>query len=118
MLQKPKLNLEEKVKIIRKYMNGEMSLSSASAEAGVYKETLRQWVMQYKAEGAVVFLPGRKNHTYSPELKLQAVQEYMEGQGSLMEISTKYGVRDKKTLRSWIKVYNTHGDFNSIKRCV
>ena len=115
MSQKSKLSLEEKVKIILKYMNGDMGLNSAAAEAGVAHETLRQWIMQYQAEGAIAFLPGRKARTYSPELKLQAVQDYLAGEGSLMEISTKYGVRDKKTLRSWIKVYNTHGDFNSVK---
>ena len=115
MSQKSKLSLEEKVKIILKYMNGDVGLNSAAAEAGVAHETLRQWIMQYQAEGAIAFLPDRKAHTYSPELKLQAVQDYLAGEGSLMEISTKYGVRDKKTLRSWIKVYNTHGDFNSVK---
>ena len=115
MSQKSKLSLEEKVKIIRKYMNGAVSLNSAAAEAGVSHETLQQWVMQYQAEGAVAFLPGRKNHAYSPELKLQAVQDYLAGEGSLRDVSTKYGLRDKKTLRSWIKVYNTHGDFNSVK---
>ena len=35
MSQKSKLSPEEKVKIIRKYMNGGVSLSSAAAEAGV-----------------------------------------------------------------------------------
>lgn len=115
MSQKSKLSMEEKVKIILKYMNGDVGLNSAAAEAGVAHETLRQWIMQYQAEGAVAFLPDRKAHTYSPELKLQAVQDYLAGEGSLMEVSKKYGVRDKKTLRSWIKVYNTHGDFNSVK---
>ena len=115
MSQKSKLSLEEKVKIILKYMNGDVGLNSAAAEAGVAHETLRQWIMQYQAEGAIAFLPDRKAHTYSPELKLQAVQDYLAGEGSLMEVSKKYGVRDKKTLRSWIKMYNTHGDFNSVK---
>lgn len=115
MSQKSKLSMEEKVKIILKYMNGDVGLNSAAAEAGVAHETLRQWIMQYQAEGAIAFLPDRKAHTYSPELKLQAVQDYLAGEGSLMEVSKKYGVRDKKTLRSWIKVYNTHGDFNSVK---
>lgn len=31
--------------------------------------------MQYEAKGAAAFLPGRREHIYSPELKLQAVQE-------------------------------------------
>ena len=99
MPQKSKLSLEEKVKIIRKYMNGEVSLNSTSVEAAISHETLRQWVMQYRAKEAAAFLPSRKNHMYSPELKLQAVQDYLAGEGSLRE---KYGLRDKKTLRSWI----------------
>ncbi len=35
--------------------------------------------MQYEAEGASAFLPGRREHIYSPKLKLQAVQEYLSG---------------------------------------
>ena len=96
MSQKSKLSMEEKVKIILKYMNGDVGLNSAAAEAGVAHETLRQWIMQYQAEGAVAFLPDRKAHTYSPELKLQAVQDYLAGEGSLRDVSTKYGLRDKK----------------------
>ena len=95
MPQKSKLSLEEKVKIIRKYMNGEVSLNSTSVEAAISHETLRQWVMQYRAKEAAAFLPSRKNHMYSPELKLQAVQDYRS-------LRAKYGLRDKKTLRSWI----------------
>ena len=71
--------------------------------------------MQYEAEGAAAFLPGRRKHTYSPEVKLQAVQEYLSGKGSQAELSKKYGLRDRKQLREWLKVYNAHGDFNSRK---
>ena len=115
MSQKSKLSAKEKVKIIHKYMNREVSLSGAAAEAGVDRETLQRWVVQYEAEGAAAFLPNRRKHIYSPELKLQAVQDYLSGKGSLVEISKKYGLRDKKQLQNWIKVYNAHGDFNSVK---
>lgn len=115
MSQKSKLSPEEKVKIIRKYIDGKASLSGAAAEANVDLATIRQWAMQYEAEGAAAFLPNRRNHTYSPELKLQAVQDYLAGKGSLAEISKKYGLRDKKQLRNWLKVYNAHGDLNSVK---
>lgn len=115
MSQKSKLSPEEKVKIIRKYMNGGVSLSSAAAEAGVDWETLQRWVVQYEAEGVTAFLPNRRNRIYSPELKLRSVQDYLSGKGSLIEISKKYGLRDKRQLRNWLKVYNAHGDFNSVK---
>ena len=115
MPQKQKLGIEKKVKIVKRYLAGEVSISTAAAEVGVGRETLQGWVMQYEAEGLEAFLPNRKNHTYSPELKLQAVQEYLSGKGSQAELSKKYGLRDRKQLRNWLKVYNAHGDFNSRK---
>lgn len=115
MPQKEKRKPEEKAKIVRKYLAGEVGISGAAAEAGVDRETLQRWVMQYEAEGAAAFLPGRQNHTYSPEVKLQVVQEYLSGEGSQAELSKKYGLRDRKQLREWLKVYNAHGDFNSRK---
>ena len=106
---------EERVQIVKRYLAGEVSISTAAAEVGVGRETLQGWVMQYEAEGLEAFLPNRKNHTYSPELKLQAVQEYLSGKGSQAELSKKYGLRDRRQLRNWLKVYNAHGDFNSRK---
>ena len=115
MPQKKELEIEKKVKIVKRYLAGEVSISGAATEAGVDRKTLQRWVMQYEAEGAAAFLPGRREQIYSPELKLQAVQEYLSGTGSQAELSKKYGLRDRRQLRSWIKVYNAHGDFNSRK---
>ena len=113
MPRKQKKPMKEKVKIAKRCLAGEVSISGAAAEAGVEWKTIKQWVMQYGAEGAAAFLPSRRNHAYSPELKLQAVQEYLAGKGSLSEISKKYGLRSKKQLQNWLKVYHAHGDFNS-----
>ena len=115
MPYKQKLRPEEKVKIVRRYLAGEVSMSGAAAEVSVAGKTIQQWAMQYELEGPGAFLPSRRNRIYSPELRLQAVQDYLSGKGSLIEISKKYGLRDKKQLRNWIKVYNAHGDFNSVK---
>lgn len=54
---------------------------------------------------------GRKLKKYSPETKLQAVQEYLAGKGSLRSVCKKYGIKDHKTLREWISCYNGHKDF-------
>ena len=56
-----------------------------------------------------------RNRVYSPELKRQAVEDYLSGIGSQAELSKKYGLRDRRQLRNWLKVYNAHGDFNSRK---
>ena len=52
-----------------------------------------------------------KNKKYSKELKLQAVQDYISGAGSLNEICRKYKILSDCQLRDWIKVYNGHKDF-------
>ena len=52
-----------------------------------------------------------KNKVYSPELKLQAVQDYLAGKGSQREICKRYGISAHKMLQEWILCYNGHKDF-------
>ena len=53
----------------------------------------------------------RKNKKYSAELKLQAVQTYLNGEGGLWAVCKKYGILNEKQLRNWIKWYNGHREF-------
>ncbi len=53
----------------------------------------------------------RKNKKYSKELKLEAVQAYLRGKGSLRQACRQYEIRDKKQLRNWILWYNGHKEF-------
>ena len=53
----------------------------------------------------------RKRNKYSTELKLQTVQDYLAGKGSLRKICKKYGIPDHKMLRQWISCYNGHKDY-------
>ena len=55
----------------------------------------------------------RKNNHYTSEAKYQAVGDYLSGKGSLKAISKKYGLRDTKQLRNWIKMYNGHTELKS-----
>ena len=52
-----------------------------------------------------------KNKKYSAELKKQAVEAYMHGEGSLREICKKYVISDKHVLQNWILWYNGHREF-------
>ena len=115
MPHKQKLGPEEKEKIVRRYLAGEVSISGAAEEHSVGRTSVQEWIIQYKAEGIAAFLPHKCNRKYSPELKQQAVQDYLSGGGSLLEVSKKYGLRNKRQLQDWIKVYNARGDFNSVK---
>lgn len=110
-----KLSGEEMARCVMKYISGKGSIEGIAAQVGVDGETFRKWVKRYQAEGLEAFQPVAKNRAYSPELKREAVEAYMSGQGSLMELAIKYHLRSKTQLGDWIKVYNAHGDFNSRK---
>ena len=75
MPQEQKLGIEEKIRIVRQCLEGEMGISEASREAGVDRATVRQWIARYEAEGAEAFLPHERNRSYSRDLKEQAVRE-------------------------------------------
>lgn len=114
MPQKQKVSIDEKIQVIRDYLQGRIGIKEAARKGGVVSETIHQWVRNYEAEGKRAFLP-HKNRVYSPDLKRRAVEDYLSGRGSLSDISRKYHIIDRKTLRAWIKVYNIHGDFSSRK---
>ena len=114
MPQKQKLSLEEKVEIIRDYLEGTISKSEAARRGGVARDIIQQWARNYESDGEDAFLL-HKNRVYSPELKRQAVEDYLSGVGSQSEICKKYHIRKRMQLQKWIKVYNAHGDFNSAK---
>ncbi len=60
----------------------------------------------------------RRNKKYSAELKLQAVQDYLNGGGSQREICKKYGISAKRTLEVWIMWYNkTQSVYYTLFKC-
>ncbi len=115
MPHKQKATLETKVRIAQACITGKMSKSDASREAGVDRKAVCEWIVQYETEGAAAFLPHERNRVYSPELKRKAVQDYLKGNVSLLDICRKYKIQSDRQLRAWIKVYNAHGDLNSVK---
>ena len=115
MPRKQKLNPEEKVKVIMRLLNEEIGVLEAGRCAGVDPKTIRRWKARYESEGAAGFLPEKRNRVYTPEVKISAVLEYLSGKASSLEIRKKYRISTPDLLNEWVKVYNTHGDFNSTK---
>ena len=102
---------EEKALIAKAVLSGESSQAELARQYNTSEGRIREWVVQYKANGISAFLPQRRNNVYSEEIRVKAVKDYLDGQGSLAEISSKYEIRDAKQLRDWIKVYNSGRGF-------
>lgn len=116
MPRKEKMSPEEKVELVQRCMAGELGVCAAGRLVGVTEKSVRRWIARYEAEGAKAFLRSERNRVYSAELKLQAVREYLSGGGNALEISKKYKISNPCILEQWIKMYNAHGDFNSVKQ--
>jgi transposase len=115
MSRKSKIAIAEKTRITQEYTEGNISREEAARQAGVVPDVITDWARIYRREGALSLVTEGKNRVYSPELKKQAVLEYLSGGYSQHNICEKYGIRSRRQLRSWIEMYNTHGDFNSVK---
>ncbi len=116
MSRKSKIDPVLKVKIVEMYLNDEISLSEGCRLAGLSvksRQSLRRWISIYQSEGPSGLLEQKVQRVYSKEIKYSAVIAYLNGEGSLIEISKRFGLRSESQLRLWIKVYNTHGEFKS-----
>ena len=116
MYRQGKVAYEEKLRLVQKCISGELGVCEAGRIAGVEHSEVRRWIKLYESEGAEGLQAQTKRRNYSPELKQKAVLAYVSGQGSLLEICKEYRIRSTQQLESWIKVYNTHGYFNSVKQ--
>ena len=87
-------------------------MTHVAERLGVALSSVQQWITIYNSSGEEAFFTSRYKH-YSKELKEQAVLDYISGQGSLLAICEKYGIRSKSKLQLWIKRYNSHEELES-----
>ena len=58
---------------------------------------------------------GSTFNTYSEELKLSAVQSYLNGEGSYNMIKEKYQLRSSTQLKNWVKKYKECGEITDTR---
>ncbi|WP_438285207.1 IS3 family transposase [Bacillus pseudomycoides] len=58
---------------------------------------------------------GTTFNTYSDELKLSAVQSYLNGEGSYQVIAKQYNIRSSTQLKDWVKKYKELGDITDTR---
>lgn len=108
MSHKAKISGSEKIIVIEKYLRGEDSLNHLATLLGVAQQSIKQWLQTYQSLGPDGLINTSKNTVYLTELKTAAVQDYLDGSGSHMEICKKYGIKSTCQLRDWILKYNGH----------
>jgi len=109
MSRKPKYSHGEKIRACEDYFSGKRSASQIATDFGLKELTggIKTWFQLYKIQGSDALLPKSKNPSYSSEFKIKAVEEYIDGNGSLREISARYCISGESTLYKWFLKYNS-----------
>lgn len=107
------ISYEQKLEAVEKYKRGEGSQDSIALEYRVDRSSFQQWIANYEAMGPSGLASQQTNSIYSVELKTAAVEAYLRGEGSQMEICKRYQIRSKKQLRDWTTVYTGHKEFRT-----
>jgi transposase-like protein len=108
-----KVTSEEKLNAVENYLNGTNSVEQISTTLQVSRYTVLQWISKYQTYGTIG-LQTLPNNTYYPtEIKIQAVNDYLEGKASQYEICKRYHISSHSVLQRWIKSYNGHESMKS-----
>ena len=111
MGRKAKYSPEQKVQACIDYVSGKKSVKQIAHELKTGKHgepMIYQWVKSYSIHGPSCFEVKKKNQSYSKEFKEKVVREYLNGEGSINDLTAKYKLPSTSILRSWIKKYNSH----------
>ena len=107
-------SVEQKIRASKSYLSGAKGASELAIELGMEKSRgreIRRWAVAYQANGINAFRQDLRFQGYSRDLKLLAVESYLNGEGSLDDICNRYKILSRKTLRSWIRKYNNGEEF-------
>ncbi|WP_371360994.1 transposase [Sporomusa malonica] len=115
MPKKSRYSSAEKLAIIHEFEQGESSQRSVADKYNVDSITIKRWIHRLKHHGIEGLEDRSQNQSYSVELKLSAVHEFLSGESSQKEIIEKNKILSCRQLRDWIKKYNSHSSFKSIR---
>lgn len=81
---------------------------AVAALVGCPRTTVRKWLYTFRVGGKEALLV-RERHVYSQELKIAAVQDFLNEGVTKPEIMEKYGIRSLCPLTKWIGLYREGG---------
>ncbi|MGG3471580.1 IS3 family transposase [Neobacillus pocheonensis] len=114
-MSRGKYNALEKLAILEEVSNGEIGFLAAAKKYGINKTTLMKWQRRYKTYGYEGLERRTHLQSYSAELKLQAVKDYLAGGLSQYQIIDKYKIASTRQLFNWINKYNGHSSLKAYK---
>ena len=99
---------QERIAAVEDYLEGRIGRTAVRRKLGIVDITFQTWVRIYKTEGPEGFIEKPKNKRYTARQKKDAVEAYLNGEGSQGDICERYNISSRAILQNWIKLYNGH----------
>ncbi|MCH4009905.1 MAG: transposase [Companilactobacillus sp.] len=97
---------EQKINLIEEFKQSNLPKQTFAKSKNIPCTTFRGWYWVYTEYGAEGLKKQKTPNHYSAETKISAVKAYRNGEGTLHEVTSKYGIKDTKQLRYWLIQYN------------
>lgn len=100
--------------ISQEYLDGKGSYGYLFKKYNIGLATIQKWVSAYRIHGINAFIRLAGNKSYSGDFKISCVEEVLSGNGSSVDIASKYNLHPT-VLENWIRRYNANrelGDYN------
>ena len=106
MGRKSKFTKEVKLQAVSDYLDGNKSTVKIAYDLQCNKSAVQSWIHGFKSQGESFFDNKTVNRSYSKELKIQVVNEYLSNTCSLLDLVNKYKISSKDVVRNWVLMYN------------
>ena len=113
MSKRCKYTAEEKYRIIKAYEDGVGSLKDITSLYKISITTFKSWRYSFEKYGTEGLKESKTWKIYSKALKENAVNDYLSGKYSRMEVVRKYEISSSMVLRKWVNKYNSHREIKA-----
>lgn len=107
MSNKVKFTPEQKMFLVLKFRELKISLSAFCRMYNIERTAIHRWSIKYDNEGLKGLEEIKKTTKYSSHTLIHAVEDYLTGNFSMLQIVKKYNLSGDSVLRQWLKWYNT-----------
>lgn len=108
--------LDERITATLSVIEMRKSINAVAKKYNVSNSTIKEWVRKYQADGVDGLKETKTWKRYSGELKVRAVNFYVDGKGSLTETCKEFNISSTSVLRQWIKLYTSGQDVKSTSK--
>ena len=116
MSKRNKLTDEERIAAVKEHLDGKGNYRTIAKKYGIDYSYFRKIVIRAQTEGIDTLRTQKTTKKYTVETKIAAVNDYLEGKGSQLEICLKYQIQNVCILQQWILCYNSDKEFKERTR--